>query len=242
MRSTDTRAAAAPASRALEPCAISRAPHFGGDLAGEFRARRRATARPVTRIKVGSPERSAPRRLDDRLAVTARRARRLAAPRPARSRRSMPYRPAGSGWAIWPGRRPAPRRSPAAPSLAIAIASGEVLGPNARRARASPSMFGGQRRVVIAGDRSRGSPMMLTIPGHRLVGVVDVGEPRWRGPGPEMQQPSRAGFVGHAVIAVGPRPVTTPLEQAQDAAHAVDPVERRDEMHLRGTGGWRSTH
>ncbi len=68
---------------------------------------------------------------------------------------------------------------------------------------------------------------------RRLVGVVDVGEPVGHA-GTEMQQ-CRRGCPGHPGIAVGGAG-DDPFEQAQHAAHALDPVERRDKMHLRGPG------
>ena len=91
---------------------------------------------------------------------------------------------------------------------------------------------GGQRRVVapVIGR------MVADDVDHRrrrLVGVVDVGEPVGHA-GAEMQQ-GRRRVVGHPVIAVG-RAGDHPLEEAEHAAHAVDPVERRDKMHLRGAG------
>ncbi len=67
---------------------------------------------------------------------------------------------------------------------------------------------------------------------RRLVGVVDVGEAvghAWT----EMQE-GRRRVPGHPGIAVGGAGDDT-LEEAEHAAHAVDPIERRDEMHLRRT-------
>src|SRR6185312_455286 len=51
--------------------------------------------------------------------------------------------------------------------------------------------------------------------------------------GAEMQQRGRR-LALHAEIAVS-RPGYHTLEQAEHAAHALDPVERRDEMHLGST-------
>ena len=50
----------------------------------------------------------------------------------------------------------------------------------------------------------------------------------------QMQQ-GRGGLAQHAAIAVG-RARHHALEERQDAAYALDPVERRDEMHLRRAG------
>ena len=69
--------------------------------------------------------------------------------------------------------------------------------------------------------------------GAGLVGIVDIGKAIGEA-GSQMQQ-RRGWLVGHPVIAVGGAG-HDPFEQAQDAAHAVHPVERRDEMHLRSTG------
>ena len=52
--------------------------------------------------------------------------------------------------------------------------------------------------------------------------------------GAEMQQ-RRGRLLRHARIAVG-RAGRHALEQGEHAAHAVDAVERGDEMHLRGAG------
>src|SRR6185503_12026685 len=69
--------------------------------------------------------------------------------------------------------------------------------------------------------------------GARLLGVVQVGggvgEAR-----AEMQQ-GRGRLVLHAVVAVG-RARADALEQAEHAAHALDAIERADEMHLRRAG------
>src|ERR1700692_2555766 len=56
-----------------------------------------------------------------------------------------------------------------------------------------------------------------------------MGEPRT-----EMQQ-RRGRRAFHAEIAVG-RPGHHALEQAEHAAHALDPIKRCDKMHLRGAG------
>ena len=53
-------------------------------------------------------------------------------------------------------------------------------------------------------------------------------------PGPEMQQ-RRGRRALHAEIAVG-RPRHHALEQAEHAAHALDAIQRCDEVHLRGAG------
>src|SRR5262249_28479667 len=60
--------------------------------------------------------------------------------------------------------------------------------------------------------------------------IVDVGKTVDEA-GAEMQQ-RRGWLVAHPVIAVSGAG-HDPLEEAQDAAHAVDPVERGDKMHLR---------
>jgi hypothetical protein len=52
--------------------------------------------------------------------------------------------------------------------------------------------------------------------------------------------PERGGFPGEAVIAVG-RARHDALEKPEDAAHAFDAIERRDEMHF-GRAGIRKTH
>ena len=69
--------------------------------------------------------------------------------------------------------------------------------------------------------------------GLRLMGVVQIGE-AVREARTEMQK--RCGrLIHHASIAIG-GPRYHAFEQAEDAAHPVDPVERCDEMHLRGSG------
>ena len=91
---------------------------------------------------------------------------------------------------------------------------------------------GGQRRIVftviggvIADDvdhRRRG-----------FVGVVDVGEPVGETRA-EMQQ-GRGRLFAHPGIPVRGSG-DDPLEQAEHAAHAINPVEGCDKMHLRGAG------
>ena len=67
--------------------------------------------------------------------------------------------------------------------------------------------------------------------GMRLLGVVQIGKAIGE-TGTEMEQ-RRGRSALHAVIAVG-RSRHDALEQAEHAAHALDPVQRRDEMHFRG--------
>ena len=91
---------------------------------------------------------------------------------------------------------------------------------------------GGERRVVL--------DVIERVLAHdvddaraRLLGVVQVGRGVGEA-GTEMQQ-GRGRLVGHAVVAVG-RAAAHAFEQAQHAAHALDAIERADEMHLRGAG------
>jgi hypothetical protein len=91
---------------------------------------------------------------------------------------------------------------------------------------------GGERRVVL--------DVIKRVLAHdiddaraRLLGVVQVGGGIGE-TGAEMQQ-GRGRLVGHTVVAVG-RAAAHAFEQAEHAAHALDPVERTDEMHLRGAG------
>ena len=74
---------------------------------------------------------------------------------------------------------------------------------------------------------------MFTIGVESLMRVVQIGH-AVREAGPEMQQ-RRGGLVRHPRIAVG-RAGHHALEKAEDAAHALDPVERGDEMHFRRAG------
>ena len=69
--------------------------------------------------------------------------------------------------------------------------------------------------------------------GMRLLGVVQIGKAVGEA-GPEMQQ-RRGRRALHAEIAVGGAGHHA-LEQAEHAAHALDPIQRGDEMHLRGAG------
>ena len=91
---------------------------------------------------------------------------------------------------------------------------------------------GGQRRVI---GMMVGGVVADDVDHRRVAapGVVQIGEPV-REPGPEMQQ-RRGGLVGHAGIAVGGAGHRA-LGEAEHAAHALDAVERRDEMHLRRAG------
>jgi len=69
--------------------------------------------------------------------------------------------------------------------------------------------------------------------GIRLLGVVEIGKAVGQ-PRAEMQQ-RRSRCPLHAKIAVGGAGHYA-LEQAEHAAHALDPVQRGDKMHLRGAG------
>ena len=119
----------------------------------------------------------------------------------------------------------------AAPSAATDLASGEVL-TQRENGFAAVSMSVVKRRVVapVIGR------MVADDVDHRrrgLVGVVDVGEPV--GHARARDAARSPPVVGHPGIAVG-GPGDHPLEEAEHAAHAVDPVERGDKMHLRGAG------
>jgi hypothetical protein len=90
----------------------------------------------------------------------------------------------------------------------------------------------GQRRVVLPVI----GRMVADDVDHarsRLVGVVNVCQPVGQ-PRPQMQQ-GGGGLVAHPVVAVGGAG-HHPLEQPEHAAHPLDPVERRDEVHLAGPG------
>jgi hypothetical protein len=66
---------------------------------------------------------------------------------------------------------------------------------------------------------------------RRAARVVKIGEPVGQA-GAEVQQ--RGGrLFGHATVAIG-HPRHCAFEQAEDRAHAVDTIERGDEVHLRG--------
>ena len=69
--------------------------------------------------------------------------------------------------------------------------------------------------------------------GMGFLGVVQVGEAIGE-TGTEVQQ-RRGRRALHAEIAVG-SPRHHPLEQAQHAAHTLDPIERGNEMHLGSAG------
>ena len=91
---------------------------------------------------------------------------------------------------------------------------------------------GGERRVVL--------DVIERVLAHdvddtraRLLGVVQVGR-RIGETGTQMQQ-GRGRLVGHAVVAIG-RTGADALEQAEHAAHALDAIQRADEVHLRGAG------
>jgi hypothetical protein len=98
-----------------------------------------------------------------------------------------------------------------------------------RRRPRQPLDVGGQGRVVLP-VIGRMVADDVDHPRRRLVGVVDVGEPVGQ-PRPQMQQ-GRRRPVAHPVVPVG-RPGHHPLEQPQDAAHPLDPIERRHKVHLR---------
>ncbi len=135
MRSTDTR----PRPRwvrAFEPCAISRPPHLAAILPASSSPSAR-TARPVRRIRVGSPERNTraaswTASRDGAAGITGGGT--ATGPEPS-------FHAVSAGrirLAIWPGGVRAAAIA-AAPSLAIDIASGEVL-TQCELGRASPSM------------------------------------------------------------------------------------------------------
>ena len=63
--------------------------------------------------------------------------------------------------------------------------------------------------------------------------IVEVGEPV-RQPWSEMQQ-RRGRLFRHAAVAIG-HPGHRAFEKTEHDPHALDPVERRDEMHLRCAG------
>ena len=91
---------------------------------------------------------------------------------------------------------------------------------------------GGERRVVLdVIERVLADDIDDARAG--LLGVVQVGR-RVGQTGTEMQQ-RRGRLVGHAVVAVG-RPAAHAFEQAEHAAHALDAIERADEMHLGRAG------
>ena len=92
--------------------------------------------------------------------------------------------------------------------------------------------IGSQRRVV-ADVIGRVLADDIDDAGMRLLGVVQVGKAVGEA-GPEMQQ-RRGRRALHAEIAVG-RARHHALEQAEHAAHALDAIQRRDEMHLGGAG------
>ena len=69
--------------------------------------------------------------------------------------------------------------------------------------------------------------------GIRLLGVVQIGKAVGEA-GSEVQQ-RRCRRALHAEIAVGGTRHHA-LEQAEHAAHALDPVQGGDKMHLRGAG------
>ena len=91
---------------------------------------------------------------------------------------------------------------------------------------------GGERRIVVA-VIGRVIAHDVDQRGRGLHGVVDVRQPVGEA-GAEMEQ-RRRRLLGHARIAVGSAGRHA-LEQREHAAHAVDAVERGDEMHLRGAG------
>ena len=106
-------------------------------------------------------------------------------------------------------------------------------GPHPGRHRPRQAFdIGGQRRIepdvigrVLADD--------VDDAGMGLLGVVQVGEAIGEAR-PKVQQ-GRCRRALHAEITVG-RARHHALEQAKHAAHALDPIQRRDKMHLRGTG------
>jgi hypothetical protein len=109
-----------------------------------------------------------------------------------------------------------------APSRATDLASGEVRTLD----------VGGQRRVVLD---VIGRVLADDVDDRRvgLLRVVQVGR-RVGEAGTEMEQ-GAGRLVEHAGVAVG-RSRHDAFEQAEDAAHAVDLVQRGDEMHFRRAG------
>ena len=95
-----------------------------------------------------------------------------------------------------------------------------------------PFDVGGQRRVV-ADVIGRMLADDVDDARMRLLGVVQIGEPVGE-PGAEMQQ-RRGRRALHAEIAVG-RTRHHAFEQPEHAAHALDPIERGDKMHLGSAG------
>ena len=105
--------------------------------------------------------------------------------------------------------------------------------PNPGRHRPRQALdVGGQRRIVfdVVGGMLADD---VDDAGIGLLGVVQIGKAVGE-PGAEMQQ-RRGRRALHAEIAVG-GPGHHALEQAEHAAHALDPVQCGDEMHLRGAG------
>ena len=103
--------------------------------------------------------------------------------------------------------------------------------PGGHRPR-QPLDVGGQRGVV-ADVIGRVLADDVDDAGVGLLGVVQIGQAVGEA-GPEMQK-RRSGCALHAVIAVGGAGHHA-LEQAEHAAHPLDPVQCGDEMHLRGAG------
>ena len=91
---------------------------------------------------------------------------------------------------------------------------------------------GGQRRVVME-VVGRVVADQVDDRRPRTPRVVEVGEPVAE-PRPMMEQGHR-GAIGHARVAVGGAG-HDPLEQAEDRAHPVLPVDRGDQLHLRRAG------
>ena len=80
-------------------------------------------------------------------------------------------------------------------------------------------------------------PHQVDDRGPGPAGVVQVGQAVGQAR-PAVEQGDRR-LARHAPVAVGGAG-DHPFEQAQDAAHARDPVQGRHEMHLAGARGWRS--
>ena len=116
---------------------------------------------------------------------------------------------------------------------------GAVLGDGTRVGRgAHPAAERPRRSLDVRSERRIVAPVIGRViaddvddRGRRLAGVVQVREPVGEA-GPEMEQ-GRRRFSRHARVAVRGAGDDA-LEQREHAAHALDAVERGDEMHLRG--------
>ena len=89
-----------------------------------------------------------------------------------------------------------------------------------------------QRRIVFD-VITRVLPHNVDDARARLLRVMQIGQTIAQ-PRPQMQQRGR-GFISHAVITIR-RAAAHALEQAQHAAHALNPIQCTDKMHLRSAG------